>query len=92
MKRPDFNIPVYSSDEFTWKNNRGVTYASDLLGRIKGWSGSKVWNDAADIGFYVVSTKTGAKMLFTYVFDEDGYDGEMEVYSSGDFVITVLND
>jgi hypothetical protein len=92
MKRPDFNIPVYSSDEFTWKNNRGVAYASDLVGPGKSWAGSQVWNDAADMGFYVLSARTGVKMLFTYVSDEDGYDGEIQVYSSGDFVITVIND
>lgn len=100
MKRPDFDIPVYTSDQFTWKNGRGVTDASDLLGPLKrpggGYSvraGARLWKDACDMGFYVVSARTGGvKMLFTYVHDEDGYDGEIQVYSSGDFTITVVND
>lgn len=99
MKRPDFDIPVYSSDEFTWKNGRGITDASDLVGPLNRpgggysvWAGARIWNDAIDMGFYVVSTRTGVKQLFTYVHDEDGYDGEIQVYTDGEHTITVVND
>ena len=100
MKRPDFDIPVYSSDQFTWKNGRGVTDASDLLGPLNRpgggysvWAGARLWKDACDMGFYVVSARTGVKMLFTYVHDEDGYDGEIQVYVNDEnHRITVIND
>jgi hypothetical protein len=89
------NIPTYSSDMFTWNKNRAVADASDfgsLKERGTNWIGSRLYDDACDIGFYVVSAKTGVKMLFTYVHDEDGYDGELQVYSSGDYKITIFND
>jgi hypothetical protein len=89
-------IPVYSSDQFTWKGNRGCADASDFGSLAKHgrelFIGGRVFDDACDVGFYVVSTRSGARMLFTYVSDEDGYDGELQVYSSGDFFITIFND
>ena len=87
-------VPVYSSDMFTWKGNRGCAEASDFgsLEKKGYFIGARCYDDACDIGFYVVSARTGAKMLFTYVHDEDGYDGELQVYSSGDFTITIFND
>ena len=101
MKRPDFDIPVYTSDEFTWKNGRGVAEASSLVGPLNRgdgtvrsvWAGARIWKDACDMGFYVISCRTGTKMLFTYVHDEDGYDGEIQVYiNDKDHRITVIND
>lgn len=96
MKQPDFIIPVYTSDEFSWKNGHGITDASDLIGPLSTsarWAGSRVWNDSFDIGFYVVSCRTGVKMLFTYVHDDDCYDGEYQVYANdADHRITIMND
>lgn len=96
MKRPDFDLPVYTSDQFTWRKGRGFTDASDLVGPLNKvgtrWAGTRVWNDSIDIGFYVISCRTGKKVLFTYVHDEDGYDGEGQVYSDGEHTITVIND
>jgi len=88
-------VPVYSSDQFSWKGNKGCADASDfgsLKERGTVFIGSRCYADANDVGFYVVSARTGARMLFTYVFDEDGYDGEFQVYSSGDVFITIFND
>lgn len=74
---------------------RVVPMASDfgsLKERGTVFIGSRCYDDACDLGFYVVSARTGVKMLFTYVHDEDGYDGEFQVYSSGDIKVVVVND
>lgn len=83
-------IPVWSSDMFNWKNGRGVADASDF--KFSGPIAGRVYDDAIDVGFYVVSARTGVRMMFTEVFDEDGFDGEFRRFESGDYVITILND
>ena len=87
-------IPVYSSDMFDWKNGNASAEASDFgpLREIGPFIGRPINGNKRNIGFYVLSARTGVKMLFTYVFDEDGYDGELQVYSSGDHTITIVND
>jgi len=62
MKRPDFQVPVHDGKVFTWHEGAGCADASDL-GR--GYS-ARVWNDAADVGFFVKSHRTGAQKLFVY--------------------------
>ena len=93
MKLP---IATYYSDKFRWKNGRGSADASDfgsLASRGTCLLGDRLYDDAVDIGFFVESAKTGHIKLFTYVNNEDGYDGELQVYSSSDgVVITIFND
>lgn len=80
--------PVYCSTNFSWKGKHGSAEASDLNTVV--FDESFFPNGAS--GFFVVSKKTGVKMFFAEVVDEDGYDGEMCVYSSGDIFITIFND
>jgi hypothetical protein len=89
-------IPIYSSDMFSWENGCGVAERSDftaLAGKF-GPLYSRVYDDACDVGFNVESERTGKLMTFFPVWDEDGYDGEMEVFTDQDrkFTITILND
>ena len=97
MKQSDFNIPVYTSDQFIWNEGRGIAAASDLIGPLPKvgnlWVGSRLFDGAVDVGFYVVSCRTGVKMLFTHVHDEDGYDGEFQVYANdAEHRITIMNE
>jgi hypothetical protein len=78
-------IPVYSSDRFTWKGKQGCADASDFGNAPVA---EQVYDDACDVGFYVVSAKTGVRMLFTFANDKAG----TWVFSSGDFTILIFND
>ncbi len=62
------NIPKLPTSKFTYiKENRTfVTEASD----IHGFDPRRIYDDACDIGFYMVSDKTGKKILFV----EEGPD------------------
>lgn len=61
--------PICSS-KFSFKNNTFITEASDL-GR--GLFLGRVYNDACDEGFTIVSEKTGKGAVFAlYNHDEDG--------------------
>lgn len=65
MKKPDLNIPIHDGTQFDWQGERGTADASDLndgLGLLS-FEG-RVWNDSADVGFYVRSHRTGALVLF----------------------------
>ena len=93
MKR---DIPIYCSTSFQWKQGRATAERSEfdfvsVAGRY-GYIGKKE-SDYSEVSFYVKSARTGNLSLFTYVPDEDGYDGEMEVYRNeqGNF-ITIFND
>ena len=86
MKRTKY--PVYCSTNFNWTGKRGGAEASDLSPVV--FDESFFPNGAS--GFFVISKKTKVKLFFTEVVDEDGYDGEMNVYSSGDIFITIFND
>lgn len=57
---------IYSAKDFNFRNNQFTTFASDL-GKDREFLGP-IFDDAADIGFFVRSTKTGK--LACYSFDE----------------------
>jgi hypothetical protein len=57
------NLPVHDGSKFTWHNGHGSIERSDFNGRQLM---SRVYDDACDEGFYIVSHKTGKKVLFTY--------------------------
>lgn len=81
--------PVFSSDSFTWKGKKGSAERSSCS--FTGLrNANSPWETRA--GFFVRSTKTDEVLFFTEVVDEDGYDGEMMVYSNGDLFITIFND
>ena len=88
---PDLPIPVYSSDQFSWFRNKGAADASDLECGGSQNVASQVYSDACDIGFYIVSAKTGAKVLFCAT-GIDGLLSDSMEFSSGDYSVTVFND
>jgi len=80
----------FSSDQFTWKGNRGVAEISELL------NGGKYESIHT---FTITSSRTGA--VRTYELDssapgyEDGWDGEMKVYTDNLWdgtKVTIYND
>jgi len=89
-------IPSYPSTLFTWHQRYGVAECNDLNGgpRIHG----RVYDDTCDVGFNVVSSKTGKVMLFLFEKDVRGEDMDAELISTeyisecGKYRISLLND
>ena len=82
-------MKYFTSDQFIWKNGRGIADMSDLLG-----GGFENINR-----FTIKSTRTGA--VRTYEIDtqahgyEDGWDGEYKVYTDNLWNgtrVTIVND
>ena len=66
----------FTSDQFTWKNGRGIANMSDLFG-----------DDWKNIDrFTIQSTRTGAIRTFEMDTEasgyEDGWDGEYKVFAA----------
>jgi hypothetical protein len=80
------NVPVHCSSKFTWHKRTGSAELSDFESpRVA----SLVYDDAADVGFFVVSQKTGTKKLFTLLErTEDGWRFESE----DGLVVKIFND
>lgn len=76
-------VPTHECNRFTWKNGTGTTCASDLMGHRFGIE-SRIWDDAADVGFRVHNPKTGNTVLFAWSEDEYDADGDLtaRVYRS----------
>jgi hypothetical protein len=78
-------LPVYCSSSFEWKNGKGVCNGSELI---------KLDTEFL-IGDYpgivIRSAKTGQEKYFEPVYDEDGYDGEFEVYRCDQIFVTIWN-
>ena len=94
MKNTLPNVLVYDGSLFTWKREgAGIADVSDLSSGVP-WA--RVFKDAADVGFYVVSHKTGAKKLFTLnqVVREEESEIIAWVFLSEDEAVrlTVFND
>lgn len=67
------NIPVIRSDKFAWNGNDGFAEHSELNKSIF----NRIYNDACDAGFAVVSVKTGTILVFAYS-NTDFYGDEEE--------------
>lgn len=83
------DIPVHFGHRFNWTGNHGVSFESDLsLDNAFGVFG-RIFTDAADLGFFIVSHKTGKKVLFTV--ERNVYNGneivgvELVSYHRGQF-------
>lgn len=61
MKNTLPNVPVYDGTLFVWKRE-GVGYVDVSALNYVPWY--RLYDDAADVGFYVRSHKTGDKKLF----------------------------
>lgn len=74
------NLTPIPSNLFNWddEHKRFVTEASQLRGHN---TKQRMYDDACDVGFPIVSTKTGAIMVFTYSKDHwNNGDLEFETY------------
>jgi hypothetical protein len=82
------NYPLYSSEAFKWNGNTGSTDASALATTPR-----KVVTIKQRIGegIFVVSTTTGQRRFFTPVHDEDGYDGEFQLFENNGIFVQIWN-
>lgn len=84
-------VPTHDGSLFTWSGNSGVIDRSDISGPLM----SIVWSDSCDLGFKIVSNRTGAIVLFllSSAPEEDDEDSPMVFESTcGKFTVSVFND
>ena len=89
-------VPVYPGELFTWSANVGCCEASDLS-RAGGPMFTRVYEDACDVGCWIVSPRTGVRKLFTLSREVLSPDGDETLYwvltsGLGAFTVTVFND
>lgn len=85
-------VPIYCSSSFKWRDDlfgfrkkNGTCNESDL---IKLETQHMVGNYD---GIVIRSSKTGQEKYFEPVYDEDGYDGELMVYSCDGITVEIWN-
>jgi hypothetical protein len=87
------SVPVHNGTRFAWSGNDGFADVSSfdpstLAGRL--------YADACDVGFYVLSERSGNRMLFTEEKVERDAEGETVAWhyvnEAGTIRITVHND
>lgn len=88
-------IPTLSAKDFTWTGSVGATFASDIGYRPGQIPGSRLYDDACDIGFRIAGRNEN--LIFVYAQDVKSLDGtEISgwVYHSLDyrFSVTIYND
>jgi hypothetical protein len=66
-KAPDLTIPTHSAGSFSWQGTRGIAEASSLGDTPTRRFKDRVWSDACDEGFWMVSPRTGQRLLFVQV-------------------------
>ena len=81
------NYPLYSSDAFSWKGNTGTAEASAL----KMAKFNVVTMQGIGNGIFVVSAATNQRRFFTPVHDEDGYDGEFQLFENNGIFVQIWN-
>lgn len=89
------NVPVHDSIQFAWAGNTGSADLSDFHRSPCGLAG-RLYADACDCGFYVVSGRTGNRMLFSEERVERDGDRDIVAWhyvnADGTIRITVFND
>lgn len=91
-------IPSYKSEQFTWMKDKKVlvTCASDLMGRGDFWG--RIYDDAADLGFAIVSKRTGNSETFYLAGELRDQEGDvyawefMPINQNLNMKVTVFND
>lgn len=102
-KQKDFKVPTYRGEQFTWSrgvagNSIGIAEASDLDIRTHEFGGgTRVWRDSCDVGFEVISHRTGRVKLFTFAQVLKDAEGDIiawvfESADDSDIDIHILND
>lgn len=94
-KKPDHQIPIHEGWRFTWVGNTGSADGSDFGKQVF----SPLYKDAADIGFYIFSSKTGVYKPFVLVHTEvDSSERDLLHYEfesmddGGKFIVKIFND
>lgn len=108
LKRVLASLPVLSSRQFVFprkgaesrlreRGTHGVAEASELDHGGRVWM-SRVWDDACDVGFWMLSARTEQRVLFVYVQDERNEGGELVAQKFESYghepklTVTVFND
>jgi len=91
-----YNLIPFNTNEFTWvpATNSFVAELS-TFGNSARYLYSRLYDDAMDVGFNLVSNRTGVKKLFTLykdTVDEDGTLQMSEFRSACGIKVIVLND
>lgn len=81
------NYPLYSSDAFSWKGNTGSTESSALKMTVR----QVITMQGIGSGIFVVSTTTGQRRFFKPVHDEDGHDGEFQLFENNGIFVQIWN-
>jgi hypothetical protein len=91
-------VPEHKASQFAWKGTTGCAEVSELTdGGSHGFEG-RIYADACDIGFTVVSDRTGRRITFALVSTERDADNDVAMWKyrgigrDSDFVIIVFND
>ena len=96
MKKPDLDVPTYDGSLFRWSGTTGLADASSLRINPGITPGRQVWRDSCDLGFLVISPRTGETRLFTLDSCGETRNAEGELsswkYTSEDVTIIIFND
>ena len=82
------NYPLYSSNDFKWNGNTGYTDASALKMMPKE---TVIMTHEVGNGLFVVSAATNQRRFFKPVHDEDGYDGEFQLFENNGIFVQIWN-
>ncbi len=102
------NLPVLSSRHFVFprkgaesrlreRGTHGVAEASCIGPVFTRWF-SRVWDDSCDLGFWMVSARTGQRVLFVLASEERNEVGELVAWKFESYghepklTLTVFND
>ena len=89
------SCPVHRGNMFTWNGDAGVVDASDLGPFGHRWY-DRVYDDACDLGFVVVSHRTGARVLFifddSFALEHNTWRFNGRTRDGRELTITVFND
>lgn len=81
------NYPLYSSNAFKWNGNVGSVEASALhLPKETIITKQDIGN-----GLFVVSAATNQRRFFKPVHDQDGYDGEFQLFENNGIFVQIWN-
>jgi hypothetical protein len=96
-RKPDFSVPCHAGALFYWKpDGQGCVEISTLSSqRLSRDVHKKLWENNDDVGFTIISHKSGEELLFVMT-DEKRRAGELVWWKyqscEGAIIITVFND
>jgi len=95
------NLMTHAASCFAWDFASGIVDASDLGFTAGKLPFAQVYDDAADLGFYIYSAKSDRRLLFTLLTELRDGEGELSGwrfahYARAErvpmFTVTILND